>query len=99
MDAHEWDKLKSTKHFEDLLEFPCSFQIKAVCRSGGWVRQALEEALAMVPPDPVPQFLDVRRSSGGKYVSFTIRLEVDSASHLRTCYGALKDLAFVRLVL
>ncbi len=99
MDYRQWDKLKNTKHFEDLLDFPCSFQIKAVCRSGGWVRQALEEALVRVPPDPVPQFLDARSSSGGKYVSFTIRLEVDSASHLRNCYGALKDLAFVRLVL
>ncbi len=99
MNASEWDKLKNTRHFEDLLEFPCSFQIKAVCRTGGWVRQALEEALVIVPPDPVPQFVDERLSSGGRYVSFTIRLEVDSAHHLRSCYGALKDLACVRLVL
>ena len=41
MDVREWDNLKSTKHFEDLLEFPCSFHIKVICRSGGWVQQAL----------------------------------------------------------
>ena len=99
MDAAEWDKLKETKHFEDLVEFPCSFSIKAVCRAGGWIRQGLEEALVTVVPDPVPQFIDQRASKGGKYVSFTIRLEVDTADHLRSCYGALEGLQFVRFVL
>ena len=99
MDVREWENLKSTKHFEDLLEFPCSFHIKVICRSGGWVQQALEERLASVPPDPAAQFLDQRLSRGGKYISFTIRLEVVSASHLRGCYSALDGLACVRLVL
>ena len=99
MDACEWDNLKNTKHFEDLLDFPCSFPIKAICRSGGWIQQALEERLASVPPDPTAQFVDQRLSRGGKYVSFTIQLEVVSADHLRSCYDSLDGLACVRLVL
>jgi len=99
MNVSEWDDLKKNKHFEDLVDFPCSFPIKVVCRTGGWVRQAVEERLAGVPPDPVAQFVDHRMSRQGKYVSFTIRLEVESAGHLRQCYGALDGLACVRLVL
>ncbi len=96
MGLAEWNNLKNTKHFEDLLEFPCSFSIKVVCRTGGWVRQALEEALVGVSPDPVPQFIDERLSAHGKYVSCTIRLEVESANHLRACYRVLEPLQFVR---
>jgi putative lipoic acid-binding regulatory protein len=99
MDQAHWDKLKNNLHFEELLDFPCSFSIKVVCRTGGWVRQAVEEALVAVSPDPEPQFVDQRFSSGRRYVSCTIRLEVESARHLRECYGALGELDCVRLAI
>ncbi len=95
----DWESLKGTKHFEDLLEFPCGFSIKIICRAGGWVREAVEQQLATVPPDPGAEIVTERLSRGGKYVALTVRLRVVSGGHLRRCYTVLKDLDSVRLVL
>jgi len=74
---------------ETLLEFPCTFPIKAMGRSDSGLEAAVLEILARHAPDFDAQALEARPSSGGKWLSVTVRIEASSKAQLDAIYQEL----------
>jgi putative lipoic acid-binding regulatory protein len=88
-----------TEEVERLLEFPCSFPIKAM----GFAGDALELAVLEVVRRHVPDFdattMEVRRSSAGRYLSLTCTINAISRNQLDAVYRELSTHPLVRIVL
>ena len=86
MNVSEWDDLKketSTSRISST--FRAVFRSRScVGRAAGCARRSKSGSLACRRTLWL-SFVDHRMSRQGKYVSFTIRLEVESAGHLRQC--------------
>jgi len=74
---------------ETLLEFPCTFPIKAMGRSDSGLEAAVLEILARHAPDFDAQALEARPSSGGKWLAVTVRIEANSKAQLDAIYQEL----------
>lgn len=84
---------------ETLLEFPCDFPIKVM----GEAREGFAEAVAEVVRRHAPDFdaarVEMRGSSGGKYVSLTCTVTAHSKPQLDDLYRALTSHPWVKVVL
>jgi hypothetical protein len=71
-------------------QFPCSYTFKIFGRRSDAfadrVREIIAATLGAVPPDA----LRVRESSGGRYLSVTVEIEVESRSQLERVYADLR---------
>jgi len=74
---------------ETLLEFPCTFPIKAMGRSGSGLEAVVLEILERHAPDFDAENLEARPSSGGKWLSVTVRIEATSKDQLDAIYREL----------
>ena len=74
---------------ETLLEFPCTFPIKAMGRSDSGLEAAVLEILARHAPDFDAEALEARPSSGGKWLAVTVRIEASSKAQLDAIYQEL----------
>ena len=76
---------------DDALQFPCPFPIKVMAESAD---DFANHVLALVTPH-APELdadaLELRHSSGGRYVSVTVRLVAHSRAQLDAIYQALSD--------
>ncbi|MFN7756746.1 MAG: YbeD family protein [Betaproteobacteria bacterium] len=82
-----------------LLLFPTDFPIKVM---GLRVDQFAQEIVAVVrehAPDFDPATLELRASSGGKYLSVTATVRATSRTQLDTLYRALTRHPLVKVVL
>ncbi|MCA3213366.1 MAG: DUF493 domain-containing protein [Burkholderiales bacterium] len=82
-----------------LLLFPTDFPIKVM---GLRVDQFAQEIVAVVrehAPDFDPATLELRASSGGKYLSVTATVRATSRAQLDTLYRALTRHPLVKVVL
>jgi putative lipoic acid-binding regulatory protein len=84
---------------ETLLEFPCDFPLKIM----GETREGLAEAIVEIVRQHVPDFdaakVEMRASSGGKYISLTCTVTATSKPQLDDLYRALTAHPWVKVVL
>lgn len=84
---------------ETLIEFPCDFPIKVM----GKTRSDFTETIISVIQQLTPAFdasrIEMRASSGGKYISITCFVHVTSKPQLDDIYRALTAHPYVNVVL
>lgn len=84
---------------ETLFEFPCEFPIKAVGEAREGLTAAVVETVLLHAPDFDASTLEIRSSSGGKYVSLTCTINATSKTQLDDLYRALTAHPMVKVVL
>jgi uncharacterized protein len=84
---------------ETLIEFPCDFPIKVM----GETREEFTETIVEVIQGHVGEFdaskIEMRASTGGKYISITCFVYVTSKPQLDDIYRALTAHPLVKVVL
>ncbi|MCG6939874.1 MAG: DUF493 domain-containing protein [Thiohalocapsa sp.] len=74
---------------ETLLEFPCTFPIKAMGAADSDIEAVVWEILSRHAPDLAPADVTTRRSSGGKWLAVTARVRAHSKAQLDAIYREL----------
>ena len=84
---------------ETLIEFPCDFPIKVM----GETHQHFTQEVIKTIRNLIPQFdeskIEMRGSSGGKYISLTCTVYVTSKPQLDDIYRALTSHPMVKVTL
>lgn len=83
---------------EDLLEFPCHYQFKAVGMAGDEFKDAVVEVisqLATVAADAVK----TRPSGKGKYQSVSVMVTLFNFEQLKNIYAGLKQIQGMKMLL
>jgi len=84
---------------ESLIEFPCDFPIKVM----GEMRDDFTEVIVAEIRKQLPDFdlskVEMRASSGGKYISLTCTVHVTSKPQLDNIYRALTAHPLVKITL
>ncbi len=85
---------------ETLLEFPCAFPLKIMGLADASLAQAvLDVVLSTRSPDFDGATMEMRASSGGKYVSLTCTVKATSKPQLDALYMELTSHPLVKVVL
>jgi len=84
---------------ETLIEFPCDFPIKVMGETHPDFTSEIIKAIKSVLPDFDVSKIEMRGSSGGKYISLTCTVFVTSKPQLDNIYRALSSHKMVKVVL
>ncbi|MFA7292351.1 MAG: DUF493 domain-containing protein [Rhodocyclaceae bacterium] len=84
---------------ETLLEFPCDFPIKIMGLANAALAQAVLEVVLRHDPGFDGATMEMRASSGGKYVSLTCTVQATSKPQLDALYTELTAHPLVKVVL
>ena len=84
---------------ESLLEFPCAFPIKIMGLARNDLAQAVLEVVLRHDPEFDGATMEMRASSGGKYVSLTCTVKATSKPQLDALYMELTAHPLVKVVL
>ena len=84
---------------ETLIEFPCDFPIKVMGETHHAFAQEVILTIQRLLPDFDASCIEMRGSSGGKYISLTCTVTVDSRPQLDDIYRALTRHPMVKVVL
>ncbi|CAN4276673.1 COG2921 Uncharacterized conserved protein [Methylophilaceae bacterium] len=84
---------------ETLIEFPCYFPIKVMGETHQHFTQEMVKAIRHLLPDFDESSIEMRGSSGGKYISLTCSVYVTSKPQLDDIYRALTSHPMVKVVL
>ena len=84
---------------ETLLEFPCAFPLKIMGLSDVALAQTALEIVLRHAPDFDGANMEMRASSGGKYVSLTCTVNATSKPQLDALYRELSSHPLVKFVL
>jgi len=84
---------------ETLLEFPCDFPLKVMGETRDGFAEAVLAAVQQHAPDFDGTRVEMRASSGGKYISLTCTVTATSRSQLDDLYRALTSHPWVKVVL
>ena len=76
---------------DSTLEFPCQIDIKAMGRPEDGFRELVVSLIAEHHADMASATVSENPSSGGKYVSITVRIEAQSRAQLDAIYQSLTD--------
>jgi len=77
------------------IDYPCVWQYKVI----GMKREAMRAAISEHLGDAPYSLADSRASSGGKYISLTLELSVNSDYHRLRLYQVLGDHPDIKVVL
>ena len=89
----------ATDHTETLIEFPCDFPIKVMGETHiDFTNQIIKTILPLVPDFDLSK-IEMRGSSGGKYISLTCTVYVTSKPQLDNIYRALTSHPMVKVAL
>ncbi len=81
----------SGRPLEDLVSYPCVFRFKAVAKAELDVVKDLIARVEAVIGSPIAEgSWSTRESSGGKYVSLTVDVDVTDAQQVYAVYEALR---------
>jgi len=80
----------SIKDGFDLIEYPCMYKFKAVCKADEHIDEKLHAIVAGVLSAEAVKDLKQRESKKGSFVSVTIQAELTSREELEDVYSALK---------
>ncbi|QSI76483.1 MULTISPECIES: YbeD family protein [Niveibacterium] len=83
----------------ELLEFPCDFPIKVMGETRDDFAQTIVEVVQQNAPDFDATGVEMRASSGGKYISLTCTVRATSREQLDNIYRSLTSHPFVKVVL
>jgi uncharacterized protein len=84
---------------ETLIEFPCDFPIKVMGEThADFSVEIIKTIQQLIPSFDVSQ-IEMRGSSGGKYISLTCTVHVTSKPQLDDIYRALSSHKMVKVVL
>jgi len=84
---------------ETLIEFPCEFPIKVMGETHASFTAEIIKAIQTVLPKFDASNLEMRGSSGGKYISLTCTVYVTSKTQLDNVYRALTGHPMVKVAL
>ncbi|MFC4159680.1 HP0495 family protein [Chitinimonas lacunae] len=84
---------------ETLLEFPCRFPLKIMGERHDEFSQIIFEVVRLHAPDVQAADVEMRTSSGGKYLSLTVTINATSKQQLDSLYLALTGHPMVKVVL
>lgn len=84
---------------ETLLEFPCAFPLKIMGLANDSLAQAVLEVVLRHDPTFQGVTMEMRASSGGKYVSLTCTINATSKPQLDALYRELTSHPLVKVVL
>ena len=84
---------------QSLIEYPCDFPIKVFGRSQEGFAKAVMQVVKRHDPDFKPASIEMRSSSGGRYVSLTCTVRATSREQLDALYQDLCDHPMVATVL
>ena len=88
-----------TEQPETLLEFPCAFPLKVMGLSSDALAQTVLEIVRRHAPGFDGAQMEMRASSGGKYVSLTCTITATSKAQLGALYRELSGHPMVKVVL
>ena len=74
---------------ETLLQFPCTFPIKAMGAADSDIEATVLEILSRHAPDLAPDAVTTRLSSGGRWLAVTARVRAQSQAQLDAIYREL----------
>lgn len=83
---------------EDLMDFPCHYQFKAIGEGGEVFCRAVVEAITTHAPVPA-EAVRSQPSRHGTYQSVSVVLTVYSSSQLTAIYAELKKIAGLKMLL
>lgn len=89
----------STGHTETLIEFPCDFPIKVMGETHADFTSEIIKTIQPLAPEFDASKIEMRGSSGGKYISLTCTVYVTSKPQLDNIYRALTSHAMVKVAL
>ena len=84
---------------ETLLEFPCDFPIKIMGSRTDDFAQVMVDIVLRHAPDFVAETVEMRASSGGKYLAVTCIIRATSKRQLDDLYRELTGHPMVKVVL
>jgi putative lipoic acid-binding regulatory protein len=82
-----------------LIEFPCTFPIKVMGESQEDFATTMVAAIQLILPEFSAEHVEMRASSGGKYISLTCRVYVMSQQQLDDVYRMLTAHPLVKFAL
>lgn len=93
------DKEISRETLEETHDFPCEYTFKVIGEKGEGFADAAKTAAIDTLGESALAESSTRDSSGGAYVSVTLRLEVQSAKQIEKAYESFKNLEQLKFVL
>lgn len=84
---------------ESLLEFPCAFPLKVMGETQDGFAEEILRVVRQHAPDFDASAMEMRASSGGKYLSLTCTVNATSREQLDALYRALTGHPMVKVVL
>ena len=84
---------------ETLLEFPCAFPLKIMGLADEALAQTVLDVVHRHAPDFDGATMEMRASTGGKYLSLTCTINATSKAQLDALYRALSGHPMVKVVL
>jgi hypothetical protein len=84
---------------ESLLEFPCDFPLKVMGTRTNDFARTVVGIVQRHAPDFLPETVEMRVSSGGKYLSVTCTVRAESRAQLDDLYRELSGHPAVKVVL
>ncbi|UHL63190.1 DUF493 family protein [Paralcaligenes sp. KSB-10] len=84
---------------ESLIEYPSAFPIKVMGKAHPDFAQALTDVVLQFDPEFDPATIEMRPSSGGKYIGLTFTVHATSREQLDNLYRALHAHHMVSIVL
>ena len=93
------DKPEPPPEQDTLLEFPCAFPIKIMGLSNVALAQTVLDIVLRHAPDFDGATMEMRASSGGKYISLTCTITATSKPQLDALYHELSGHPLVKVVL
>jgi putative lipoic acid-binding regulatory protein len=92
-------KQEVAKEEETLVEFPCDFFIKVMGETSDDFANAMVKVIQVYAPKFDASKVDIRASSGGKFISLTCSVYVTTKTQLDSIYRALSENPQVKYVL
>jgi uncharacterized protein len=88
-----------TDEQQTLLEFPCDFPLKIMGETRDGFAEAIVEVVLRHAPDFDARRVEMRASSGGRYISLTCTVTATSKLQLDNLYRELTAHPWVKVVL
>lgn len=76
---------------EELLEFPCDYEVKAMGYAGDDFEEHIVSVVTRHASLADPRQVSSRSSSGGRYLSVSVSIQARSREHLELVYAQLKN--------
>lgn len=89
----------TTQETPPLIDFPCFFAIKIMGESSPTFVNVIKSLIKSQVPEFKDDDMDMRESSGGKYISLTCNVWVNSQAHLDEVYRSVTAHPLVKYAL